>query len=980
MTKGEFVDNIKRQSDSALYKFLQQYRATDIDGNVIKKGAKIKPRPIRDDEAAITTRLPKGGSYYVPKKELSKMCKMIYKDIQNRSVFYATEKPNKEDSPFRVDIDLKTVIRAKSDGLDLKNIYIKIYDYFADFIQKNFQIDDKHLTCYVLTKRDIRTKRKDDEEQELQGIHLHFPYARGTYLQLKKIREIVTYISDQDNVFTGQLTAKKCIDPIETTNWTLYGSVKDNMAYRVSHVLFRKKGKSTKIRNFSVIGDSSETVKTFLMTNIEGIKLMKPTDNFKEKIEEEIQDREKRKDQWKKEIKNGEYNEIELEKANQLCHMLDPSRFDGRLGWRNLGLALYSVSGGHQEGFQLWELMSEKMDPEAFNSPDTAIQMRNIWQWASELDNCPYSMGSLKWWAKQDSPKEYEEWRRNTNRSLTELAIKVFNEGALADLASELYGKEFQYTTNDNWYRFLSNNGHWKRDPYSNAKWIQNVFRYELKTYIREYIRGEEHLSDCFKNIAKLGTKSLINNCVAMAKSNFSTDENFEDKLDQNPYLIGDMNGVYDLSSGIHRHGTPEDYISMKMGAYYRDYTWEHPDVRSVMRFWAKIHVDPVIRRFFLKAISVCMVAGNKEKMILVMTNDNGDAGKSACLKIIEKVWGDYSITLQRERFVVQSQKSAGAAAPDIANARNKRMGSVKELSKDETLDIGSLKLFSGSDDVQVRTLYKEGGNMQILLTMILMMNKLPPIPPGDKPTWNRLRVIPFESIFNDDAPSDPREQWLRKHFKPDKDIKTKLDKLKDAFYWVFLQYFKIYQTEEGLYPLPEKVKVATQNYRDSNNIFEQFLKSAVVETLNKKDTVKITEDFYNEYMDWFRINSTGKKLIPPKYIDFKKNVIDHYKNKKTKIGETQKRATFFKYVQAASSSIQTIHGIRPKEMGDDEDKEKEENDEYEDIEDEDFYGEDIELSKEKRDEGDYAKYFEGPTFIGMDDSEISNVLVSTTM
>jgi len=258
MVASEFVDSVKRQSDSALYKFLQQYRVTDIDGNVIKKGAKIKPRPIRDDEAAITTRLPKGGSYYVPKAQLTKMCKMIYKDIQNRSVFYATEKPNKDDSPFRVDIDLKTVIRAKSKGLDLKNIYVKIYDYFADFIQKNFQIEDKHLTCYVLTKRDVRTKKKSDEEQELQGIHLHFPYARGTNLQLKKIREIVTYISDQDNVFTGQLTAQKCIDPIESTNWTLYGSVKDNMAYRVSHVLFRKKGKSTKIKNLAVLGDSGD--------------------------------------------------------------------------------------------------------------------------------------------------------------------------------------------------------------------------------------------------------------------------------------------------------------------------------------------------------------------------------------------------------------------------------------------------------------------------------------------------------------------------------------------------------------------------------------------------------------------------------------------------------------------------------------------------------------------------------------------------
>ena len=973
MTKDEFADSVKRQSDSSLYKFLQQYRVTDIDGTVIKKGGKLKPRPIKDNEVAITTRLPKGGSYYVPKSQMDKMCSMIYKDIQNRSVFYATEKPDKDDSPFRVDIDLKTVIRAKADKLDIKAIYTKIYDYFADFIQKNFDVEDKHLTCFVLTKRDVRRKIKAGEEQELLGVHLHFPYARGTNLQLKKITEIVTYISDQDNVFTGQLTAQSCIDSIDRTNWTIYGSVKDNMAYRVSHVLFRKKGKKTKMKNFNIIGDSVDTIKTFLLTNLDGISVMKPNEEFKEKIDEEIKDREERKSQWKREMNDGEFNQIELEKASQLCHMLDPIRFDGRKEWRDLGAALYSVSNGHQEGFKMWELVSEKMNPAYFNNPDTGTQMRNIWQWVSETDSPSHTMGSLKWWAQHDSPKEYEEWRRATNRSLTEVAIKQFNEGSLADLAFELYGKEYQYTTGDNWFRFMTENGHWKRDPYPNSKWIQHVFRTDLSKYLKDYINSQDHLKDCFKNLAKLNTVSLIRNCVAMAKSNFSTDEKFEEQLDQDPYLVGDQNGVYDLKNGIHRKGTPEDYISMKMGAHYRDYTWEHPDVRSVMRFWAKIHVDPIIRKFFLKAIAVCMVAGNKEKMILVMTNDNGDAGKSACLKIIESVWGDYSITLQRERFIVSSNKSAGAAAPDIANARNKRMGSVKELSKDETLDIGSLKLFSGSDDVQVRTLYKEGGDMQILLTMILMMNKLPPIPPGDKPTWNRLRVIPFESIFNDEAPSDLREQWLRKHFKPDKDIKLKLAKLKDAFYWVFLQYFKVYQSE-GLYPLPEKVKVATQNYRESNDIFEQFLKSTVVETLVKKDTLKVTEDYYEDYINWFAINSKGKRLIPPKYIDFRKSVITYYKSKKTKVGETQKGATYFKYVPVASANP-VIHGIRRKEFN--EENEGEGEDEYEDIEDDQFYNEEIELSNDKMDEGDFKKYFDGPTFIGLDDSEVSNIVLS---
>ena len=972
MSKDEFMDTDKCQTNSQLFKFLKQYRVTDIDGNVIKRESISKPRPVRDDEVQITTRLPQGGSYYDPKQKLGDMCQKVYTDIENRSVFYATEKPNKDDSPFRIDIDLKTVIRAKSDGLDLKFIYTKIYDYFADFIQKNFETTDENLHCYVLTKRDIRRKVKSDDEQELMGIHMHFPFARGTALQLEQIRKIVTYISDQDNVFTGQLTAQKCIDPIESTNWTLYGSVKDNMAYRVSHFLYRKKGNKTTIKSFSVIGDSVETVKLFLMTNVDNIPLLKPTDDFKEKLQEEIKDREAKKSQWKKDLNTGEYNHIELDKASQLCHMLNASRFDNRLEWRNLGLCLFSVSKGHEEGFKLWEIISEKMNPEMFANPDTSIQMRNIWKWASERESNTWSMGSIKWWAQQDSPKEYDEWRRSTNRSLTEMAVKVFNEGALADLAFELYGKEYQYTSNENWFKFFNDPGHWKMDQYRNSKLMHNVFRIDLKEYLKEYIKGEEHLTDAFKNLTKLGTNSLINNCISMAKVNFSTDENFEKKLDVEPELIGDMNGVYDLSTGTHRKGTPEDYVSMKMGAYYRDYTWDHPDVKSVMRFWAKIHVDPVIRKFFLKSMAVCMVAGNKEKMILVMTNDSGDAGKSQCLKIIERVWGDYAITLSRDRFVVTNNKSAGGPSPDIANAKNKRMGSVKELSKDETLDIGALKLFSGSDDVQVRTLYDKGGDMEILLTLIMMMNKLPPLPANDKPTWNRLRVIPFESIFNDDAPSDPREQWVRKHFKPDKDIKGKLAKLKDAFYWVFLQYYKIYQLE-GLYPLPEKVKVATQNYRNSNDIFDQFLSIAVIETLNTKDTLKVTDEFFQEYLEYFGLNTKGKRLVPPSYHDFCKTMITYYHSKKTKIGETGKIPKYFKYVQHLGAQLPVIHGIRKRDILEDGNDNKEEDAQEFGEEEQKFYTEEIELSGDKMDEADFQTYFDGPTFLieGDDESDL---------
>jgi len=971
-TTSEFVDNRKKRLDSKLYQFLTKFRASDIDGNKLEEGSNLKPRQLNPDkEIMITTVLPHTGKFYVPKKHINTICGHIWTDIQNRSTFYATEKPDPNDQSFRLDIDLKSIIRAHTEsGIDLKSIYVKIYDYFANFLHKNFEIDQDALTCYVLTKRDVRRKDQGDEVQQLVGVHLHFPYARGTASQLRKIREMVSYVATNENVFPSGFLAEKFVDSIESTVWTLYGSVKDNMAYRVSHVLSRKVGKGTKIKNFSIIGDSVETVKLLLLTNHSNLPVLQPTESFQRIMEEETANLEIKKSQWKKDVTGGDFNKIELEKANQLCQMLNPHRFDKREDWRNLGFVLHSISKGHEEGFKLWEIISEKMNPESFSDPDCANQMKNIWAWAGSRESSPWNMGSLRFWAETDNPKEFNEWRKTTNRSLTDLAIKVFNEGALADLAFELYGKEFQYTVNDNWYKFFSEHGHWDKDPYPKPKWIKSVFMRDLKTYLKEYIKAEEHLADCMKNLTKLGTNSLLNNCVSMAQNNFSTERKFEEQLDQSTYLIGDQNGVYDLENGIHRKGTPEDYVSMKMGAHYHDYTWDHPDVKSVMRFWAKIHVDPVLRKYFLKAVSVCMVAGNKEKMILVMTNDNGDAGKSACLKIIEKVWGDYAVTLSRERFVVSSFKTAGGPSPDIANAKNKRLGSVKELSKDETLDIGAIKLFSGSDDVQVRTLYDKGGDMQILLTLILMMNKLPPIPPGDKPTWNRMRVIPFESIFDDEAPSDEREQWRRKHFKPDRDIKTKLAKLKDAFYWVFLQHFKMYQLE-GLAPIPAKVKAATQSYRESSDIFEQFLTSTLVETLDPKDFVKVTEEYYSEYLSWFELNTRGKKMVPPKFYDFKKSVLTYFSSKKTKIADTAKGPKYFKYIPNPSISVPAIHGMRLRGAEDDVKDDVEEN-QYEDVEDAKFYGEDIELEDDKMDEDDFKEYFVGQTFIGMDD-ETSN-------
>ena len=49
-------------------------------------------------------------------------------------------------------------------------------------------------------------------------------------------------------------------------------------------------------------------------------------------------------------------------------------------------------------------------------------------------------------------------------------------------------------------------------------------------------------------------------------------DEELEDKLDSNPYLLGFQNGVYDFKQKIFRDGVAEDYISLSTGTKYKPY------------------------------------------------------------------------------------------------------------------------------------------------------------------------------------------------------------------------------------------------------------------------------------------------------------------------------------------------------------------------------------------------------------------------
>lgn len=980
MSKTNMSDN---STVSKTFEFLRKYPVTDIEGNVVTKKTSGNARGPNKEEFVMTSLFPRKGTYYVPKRKINELCRCVHFDITNRREFYVTEKIQRDNNPFRLDIDMKVVFSAKNSEYkkrrrkDIKKIIIRIYDYFCDFMLQKFKIETRNLVCYAMVKRDMREDLTNgDGVKYVDGIHLLFPFVRQSSLCLKKITDMIKHIaSEDDDVFRGALSSQSCIDNIETKNWTVYGSVKEGLAYVSTYTIYRTKGNITKIMG-APISDSPDTIKRFLMTPNNDIEPVEPRKEFKALLDEELRHIDEMKKERAKRMNSVEYSEAEMSKASDLLHMLHPTRFEGYENRRDIGFMIHNISNGHEEGLELWKEMLEKMAPMEYHEAGRQQKMLDLWDYATRKmmsgEGYGFTMGSLVHYARQDNPEMYDNWRRNIYHSEIDMAITKLSQGRICALAKTMFGNEFVYTKEDHWFKFLGEIGHWSMDRFKQSHYLFNMFNIRMKKELMEYIDHGKR-TDLHKYSDKIEEKfengPFIDGLVRFAQKKFSDDEEFEQKLDQNKWLIGTQNGVYDLQNGIHRVGLPEDFVSMKLGASYREFTWDHPEVKSVMRYWAKLHVDPKLRDWFLMAISVIMVAGNVEKMIIIMTNDDGNAGKSKALDFIRWIFGDYSEALKRDRFVISTMKSAGGADQDIANMRNKRLGFVTEISSEETLDIGALK--APSDSIQVRGLYEKGGEMTPLYTMIIMLNKVPPMSSNDKPTMNRMRIIPHESIFDSEAPSDPKEQWRTKHFKPDKNIDQKLRKLKDAGLWVFLQYFKKYQLQGTLEPFPAKVMQATKKYRQNNNVFEQFLKTHLVEDIkDKKAMVKVDDSFYKEYVMFHQMATKGSGIRAPKPNDFRMDVVSYFGSKKTEISRSVKGVSkFFQYIDT-SKKFPIIRGFRVREE-DDESEEEEEEEEVEHGSEDIDWDADIE-EEEDEDLDDFEKFFIGPTFIGVDDDENS--------
>jgi len=245
----------------------------------------------------------------------------------------------------------------------------------------------------------------------------------------------------------------------------------------------------------------------------------------------------------------------------------------------------------------------------------------------------------------------------------------------------------------------------------------------------------------------------------------------------------------------------------------------------------------------------------NTRKHVYIWTGE-GDNGKSVTTQLFQKMLG--ALCAKPPTSLLTGKRTqASSASPELAKLGNgARWAVFDEPEKMDTINCGILKQLSGNDTYYARKLYSDGIEIVPMFKMCLIANVPPPLPYDDKAVWNRIRVIPFESVFlsYNDMNNPAYEKYPYKFCKDD-NIHDQLQEMAEAFAWLLLNHKAT--KSPNLYE-PPKVKIATENYRTRSDSYRQFV-SEEIET-SEEDVVSV-RDLYEAFKEWHRRSYPGHSI-----------------------------------------------------------------------------------------------------------------------
>lgn len=837
-----------------------------------------------------TSKIPP-GRFWIPEDDeddfLSHYCTVVTKGY----VLSLTEKPSPY-APLRLDFDMKASLEVGLERQYTRDMLLVIIKMVQDFLRASIKSDEfvpKNLYCLLMEKPGPR----DEKGEVKDGFHLHFPHFicerwfADMYLRNHLIEKVTA-----ENVFEGATfttTVKDMIDPVHTKVWFMYGSSKDPAVAYPYLVTAAFDDECNEVELDTVFEEEMDgrqhEVTHYLprFLSVKGHTELTPLKDEVEKKKEEVAPKKRKKIvfSFKKDIAQI-LADLKQITDGGIMDMLSDSRADDYDEWMDVGWTLFNIGQGEEEALNMWIAFSRRSG----KFEDGVCE--ELW---TKMSIQGKTMGSLLAMAKKDSPELYKTWKDSQISTYMYKSLRDAkpNECSLAEICAHLYTGRFVCATQQSagctWYEFK--NHRWQMMNGESA--LRRAFFTEVnQTYIKFQQRLLEEKSRLSEGDTKFATldiqqkkalqiEAALRTCtftdklVRMCKL-YLEDCEFEEKKDENKKIFGCQNCVLDLQSGLAREGRSDDYVTLSSGIDYMEFTEDDDEVIAIRSLLEKVYPDPELRNYFLDSACKILEGGNVDKSFIVHTG-GGNNAKSIIFKLLELTFGNYCHKFPRELLVMGRGNSSGSARPELAAVKGKRLAIVQELGKSEVMNVGVLRELTGNDSFFCRGLFKDGSKVSPMFTLMMMCNEPPKIPDSDEATWNRVRLLDYESKFvlpdklNEyPVPPTPKEQMEMKRFHANPHFDNELPALAPAFLWMLFQRYRKYR-ESGFKTqiLPKKVRISTSMYRSLNDVYQQFVQDRTekIEGLvvdeeyrKRKDAAFLNVNvLYSEYDTWFTQN-----------------------------------------------------------------------------------------------------------------------------
>ena len=829
-----------------------------------------------------------GGRYSITEKsDRTKLFQLYYNHVNAKLPIHLTE-ANLGKSPMKIDLDFRfkptsqekdNIITRKYTSKTIKKFIGYFWEEFDKLIPNNL-IDKKRCKAFIQEKSAPRLDKKSGLIKD--GIHIMFPsivtipeisyIIRSRLLNNKDVVSLFKKIGCCNNI-------KDIIDEavIDRNNWFMYGSHKPNgEAYKCTMILDRNGHKINKEYTFEEYvlifslqryrdkdiflpekdNDTSVMAKLFKKIDkiFEGLKI-------KKKVKDKMTTFKKAERTAEKLKKNTADPEI-LGLTKLFVKCLKNERASDYDSWIRLGWVLHNID---YNLLALWKEFSKKC---AGKYSEQVCDRE--WEW---MNNNGLGYGTLRLWAQQDNPKEFN---KIIERNVKELCKKVrdnVNPSEVAMIIKEKYKYKFKCVNMGKkiWYQY--ENHRWRE--MAEGVQLRSKLSREIVTLFEEFkitrfkeidnlckISGnEDDIKDLqdkegkkiCKIISELKKTAFKDNVLKECAEQFY-DPKFIEKLDTNPNLIGMENGVYDLEALEFRDGYPEDYISFSTGNDYIEYEEDDEEIKAIRDFLSKVLPIKAVRDYTTTLLSTFLCGRIFAERFHILTGFGGN-GKSKLTDLFKMAFSGYCSTFPVS-ILTKTRSNGENASPVMASTKGIRCLTLQEPENDAKLNTGFMKELTGGDIIKARGLFKDPIEFKPQFKLVLICNDMPNPGGGasDDGTWRRIRVIPFIAKFCE----NPTKKY---EFPINEKMDETLVQLKEAFFWYLIQEWKQFKDNNYRIAEPKEIKVKTSEYRSDTDLFTEYIKLHIHTNDSLTTGLKISK-IWNSYKSWFTTDKCDEK--PP--------------------------------------------------------------------------------------------------------------------